>query len=104
MVEEEEEEEEEEEANAMRGTFWWAVYSVPIYDSAFWAKLIGLEPSSRLCWKGSSPPLELVRDFYYHRVLRDSWTTPFGESKDSETVRAFHFERGSDRGKGFASS
>nr|CAD1834513.1 unnamed protein product [Ananas comosus var. bracteatus] len=34
----------------------------------------------------SSSLLELERDFLLLRVLRDLWTTPFGETKGSETV------------------
>nr|CAD1830256.1 unnamed protein product [Ananas comosus var. bracteatus] len=54
---------------------------------AFEAKLIGLEPSFGLDWKDSSLLLELERVFLHPRVFRDSWTTPFGESRDYATVR-----------------
>nr|CAD1821836.1 unnamed protein product [Ananas comosus var. bracteatus] len=55
-------------------------------ERAFEAQFLGLGSSFGLDWKDSISLLELERDFLLPRVLRDSWTTPFGESKDSETT------------------
>nr|CAD1832655.1 unnamed protein product [Ananas comosus var. bracteatus] len=52
---------------------------------AFEAQFFGLESSFGLDWKDSNSLLELKRDFLLLRVLRDLWTTPFGETKGSET-------------------
>nr|CAD1837638.1 unnamed protein product [Ananas comosus var. bracteatus] len=63
------------------------VDSVPTYGShpeiyeAFEPQLILLEPLSRLLWKGSSSPLELVRDFHHYRELGGLWAPSSAQTK-----------------------
>nr|CAD1818413.1 unnamed protein product [Ananas comosus var. bracteatus] len=59
----------------------------PLRRLGFEAQFVGLESSFGLDWRDSNSLLELERDFLLPRVLRDLWTTPFGETKNSETVR-----------------
>nr|CAD1832687.1 unnamed protein product [Ananas comosus var. bracteatus] len=61
--------------------FWRVVDSVPTYGSAFGAQLIGLEPLSRLLGKGSSSPLELVRDFHHYREVGSLWAPSLAQTK-----------------------
>nr|CAD1821705.1 unnamed protein product [Ananas comosus var. bracteatus] len=51
---------------------------------AFGAQLIGLEPSSRWDWKGSSSHLELVRGFLHYRELGGLWALSSAQTNGRE--------------------
>nr|CAD1830087.1 unnamed protein product [Ananas comosus var. bracteatus] len=69
--------------------FWRVVDSVPTYDShpeiPFGAQLIGLEPSSRWDWKGSSSHLEHVKGFLHYSLtfkeLGSLWAPSSAQTK-----------------------
>nr|CAD1827379.1 unnamed protein product [Ananas comosus var. bracteatus] len=52
-----------------------------LLERVFGAQLIGLEPLSRLRWKGFSSPLELVRDFHHYRELGSLWASSSAQTK-----------------------
>nr|CAD1829400.1 unnamed protein product [Ananas comosus var. bracteatus] len=62
----------------------WSLGSLGALKRAFGAQSIGLEPSSRWDWKGSSSHLELERNFLHYRELEGLWAPSFDEMKGFE--------------------